>query len=110
MQKVSYALPPSDEGGGFLRSKKTEGEKKVTTHQWDVASLPRQRMNPFPTQPPVAKKEPPLKAGVLMKDLFQVCLQGRKFSFQLSRQLVAELAVELFDAGSFFRPQCLVHF
>ena len=27
MQKAFYALPPSDEGGGFLRSKKTEGEK-----------------------------------------------------------------------------------
>ena len=26
-QKVFYVMPPSDEGGGFLRSKKTEGEK-----------------------------------------------------------------------------------
>ena len=26
-RKVFYVMPPSDEGGGFLRSKKTEGEK-----------------------------------------------------------------------------------
>ncbi len=32
-RKLTAFLPPSDEGGGFLQSKKTEGEKIQTTPQ-----------------------------------------------------------------------------
>ena len=37
----STISPPSDEGGGFLRSKKTEGEKNKTTL---TQSLPQSRI------------------------------------------------------------------
>ena len=35
-QKVFYVMPPSDEGGGFLRSKKTEGARD----EWNYRALP----------------------------------------------------------------------
>ena len=39
-QRATCASPPSDEGGGFLRSKKTEGERIGA--EWEVSlSLPQ---------------------------------------------------------------------